>query len=53
MGAAAGRPGDDNGAGVERNGGRVGYRATAAQRATRVRAARPKVRKLVADVALA
>jgi len=37
---------------IGRNGG-LGYRSSAAQRATKVRAARPKVRKLVADVALA
>ncbi len=38
---------------VNGNGGRVGYRATAAQKASAVRSRRPKVRKLVANVALA
>jgi len=38
---------------VNANGGRCGYRANAAQRASGVRARRPKVRKLVANVKLA
>ncbi len=38
---------------VNDNGGRDGYRAMAAQRASNARARRPKVRKLVANVTLA
>ena len=38
---------------VARNGGRHAYPATRAQGETRMRAARPRVRKLVASVALA
>jgi len=38
---------------VARNGGRHAYRATRAQGETKMRAARPKVRKLMANVALA
>jgi len=38
---------------VARNGGRHAYRATRVQGETRMRAARPRVRKLVANVALA
>jgi IS30 family transposase len=38
---------------VLRNGGRDGYRATVAQRATKARGRRPKARKLVVDTVLA
>jgi len=38
---------------VERNGGRAGYRASVAQRASDERARRPKTRKLLADPRLA
>ena len=53
IGRRMGRPTSTVAREVGRNGGVDGYRASVAQRATNGRAARPKVRKLVADVVLA
>ncbi len=53
IGRRAGRPTSTIAREIGRNGGRAGYRASTAQRAAKVRSERPKVRKLIADVALA
>jgi len=53
MARRLGRPTSTVSREVNANGGRSEYRGIAAQRASTVRARRPKVRKLVANVALA
>ncbi len=47
IGRRLGRPTSTVSREVGRNGGRSGYRATVAERATRKRSCRPKVRKLL------